>query len=85
MPKSRDSIGGPFVPLLKETLAAPAWRATSHGARSLYVALKLRNSDQTELRFYAGFVSFSITGSSPSAPGFVITRNILPLFLKFEL
>jgi hypothetical protein len=44
MPKSRDSIGGPFVPLLKETLAAPAWRATSHGARSLYVALKLRYS-----------------------------------------
>lgn len=31
-----------FVPLLKETLAAPAWRAMSHGARSLYVALKAR-------------------------------------------
>jgi hypothetical protein len=34
----------PFVPLLKETLASPAWRAMSHGARSLYVALKLRYS-----------------------------------------
>ena len=34
----------PFVPLLKETLATPAWRAMSHGARSLYVALKLRYS-----------------------------------------
>jgi hypothetical protein len=33
---------GPFVPLLKETLASPAWRAMSHGARSLYVALKAR-------------------------------------------
>jgi hypothetical protein len=44
MPKSKDSIGGPFVPLLKETLATPAWRAMSHGARSLYVALKLRYS-----------------------------------------
>ena len=32
----------PFVPLLKETLDAPAWKAMSHGARSLYVALKLR-------------------------------------------
>jgi hypothetical protein len=30
----------PFVPLLKETLDAPAWKALSHGARSLYVALK---------------------------------------------
>jgi hypothetical protein len=34
----------PFVPLLKETLASPAWRAMSHGARSLYIALKLRYS-----------------------------------------
>jgi hypothetical protein len=33
---------GPFVPLLKDTLDAPAWRAMSHGARSLYVALKRR-------------------------------------------
>jgi hypothetical protein len=32
----------PFVPLIKKTLDAPAWRATSHGARSLYVALKRR-------------------------------------------
>ena len=32
----------PFVPLLKETLDAPAWRAMSHGARSLYTALKRR-------------------------------------------
>jgi hypothetical protein len=32
----------PFVPLLKETLDCPAWRAMSHGARSLYVALKRR-------------------------------------------
>jgi hypothetical protein len=32
-----------FVPLFKDTLATPAWRAMSHGARSLYVALKLRH------------------------------------------
>jgi hypothetical protein len=31
---------GPFVPLLKDTLGTDAWRATSHGARSLYVSLK---------------------------------------------
>jgi hypothetical protein len=34
----------PFVPLLKDTMATPAWRGMSHGARSLYVALKLRYS-----------------------------------------
>ena len=38
---------GPFVPLLKETLDSPGWRAMSHGARSLYVCLKRRyNSKQ---------------------------------------
>jgi hypothetical protein len=31
---------GPFVPLLKDTIGTDAWRATSHGARSLYVSLK---------------------------------------------
>jgi hypothetical protein len=30
----------PFVPLLKETMDAPAWKAMSHGARSLYASLK---------------------------------------------
>jgi len=32
----------PFVPLLSQTLDTSAWRAMSHGARSLYVALKRR-------------------------------------------
>src|SRR5690242_13763823 len=30
----------PFVPLLIGTLDAPAWKAMSHGARSLYVGLR---------------------------------------------
>jgi hypothetical protein len=34
----------PFLPLLNDTLDSPAWRAMSHGARSLYVALKRRYS-----------------------------------------
>jgi hypothetical protein len=42
--KDRGERLPPFVPLLKETMASPAWRATSHGARSLYVALKARYS-----------------------------------------
>jgi hypothetical protein len=32
----------PFVPLFINTLDTPAWRAMSHGARSLYAALKRR-------------------------------------------
>jgi hypothetical protein len=32
----------PFVPLLVATLDSPAWRAMSHGAKSLYVSLKRR-------------------------------------------
>jgi hypothetical protein len=34
----------PFVPLLVGTLDAPAWRAMSHGAQALYIALKRRYS-----------------------------------------
>jgi hypothetical protein len=43
MSKHRDKFRMPdFVPLYKATMKTPAWRATSHGARSLYVALKAR-------------------------------------------
>jgi hypothetical protein len=34
----------PFVPLLINTLDAPAWHATSHGAKVLYIALRRRYS-----------------------------------------
>src|SRR5260221_8446144 len=34
----------PFVPLLRETLASPAWRAMSPYARLVYIALKARYS-----------------------------------------
>src|SRR4051794_18858123 len=36
----------PFVPLHISTLKSPAWRAMSHGARSLYTALKTRYSQK---------------------------------------
>jgi hypothetical protein len=42
---SRKQGGGKlpdFVPLFKSTMKTPAWRAMSHGAKSLYVALKCR-------------------------------------------
>jgi hypothetical protein len=37
----------PFVPLLKETLDAPAWKALSHGAARLYTSLKRRYNIKT--------------------------------------
>lgn len=36
----------PFVPLLKDTMDSPAWRAMSHGAQALYIALKRRYNMQ---------------------------------------
>ena len=32
----------PFVPLLIASLDSPAWKATSHGAKALYVSLRRR-------------------------------------------
>lgn len=34
----------PFVMITNQVLDSPAWRAMSHGARSLYLALKRRYS-----------------------------------------
>jgi hypothetical protein len=41
---STQQIDGFFVPLLIATLDAPAWRAMSHGAQMLYIALKRRHN-----------------------------------------
>ena len=46
MSKGRDSGYRlpPFVPMLKSTMATPAWQKMSHGAQALYIALKNRLS-----------------------------------------
>jgi hypothetical protein len=41
-----------FVPLIKSTLKTPAWRAMSHGARSLYVSLKARYNTRLQNGVY---------------------------------
>jgi hypothetical protein len=41
-PRKKGRISGPFVPMIKATMKESAWIALSHGARSLYVALKSR-------------------------------------------
>jgi hypothetical protein len=40
--KDKGRIGGPFVPLLKETLNCAAWKAMEPSSRLLYIALKGR-------------------------------------------
>ena len=65
----------PFVPVLKDTMKTAAWKALSHGARSLYVTLKGRyninamprkslGSTAHAATSCAGFASCSITASS---------------------
>ena len=54
--KTRNKIDGLFVPLLLATIDSPAWRAMSHGARSLYVALK-RRCNQNDDVFLSGRVA----------------------------
>lgn len=43
--KSKRGRLPPFVPLLVATMDSSAWRATSHGARLLYISLKKRASN----------------------------------------
>jgi hypothetical protein len=43
--KDKGRIEGPFVALLKETMASPAWRTMSPVGRLLYIALKARYSN----------------------------------------
>jgi hypothetical protein len=59
----------PFVPLLKDTLNSPAWRAMSHGARSLYIALKCnynRNAHNNGRIYLANRRAAKEIGSSPN-------------------
>lgn len=42
----------PFVPLYKHMIGHPAWHALSHGARSLYTALKSRYNTNQERAVY---------------------------------
>jgi hypothetical protein len=50
--KPRTKKLAPFVPLTKDTMKTPAWKATSHGARSLYAALKGRYNNKLQNSVY---------------------------------
>jgi hypothetical protein len=40
--KDKGRIEGPFVPMLIDTMASPAWKAMSPYARVVYIALRSR-------------------------------------------
>jgi hypothetical protein len=46
--KYKGRIDGPFIALMKNTIKTEAWKALSHGARSLYMALRSRYNLKTE-------------------------------------
>ena len=50
--KYKGRIEGPFIALLKDTIKTEAWKALSHGARSLYIALRSRYNLKTENAVY---------------------------------
>jgi len=50
--RNKGRISGPFVPMLKDTMKTGAWKALSHGARSLYVALRSRYNLTTQNAVY---------------------------------
>jgi hypothetical protein len=50
-PRNKGRLG-PFVPLLKDTMKTEAWKALSHGARSLYVALRARYNSRLQNAVY---------------------------------
>jgi hypothetical protein len=52
MSKTKGRKLPPFVPLIKDTIKTEAWRALSHGARSLYVVLKSRFSNMRQNSVY---------------------------------
>jgi hypothetical protein len=50
--KFKGRLEGPFVALLKDTIKTEAWKALSHGARSLYVSLRSRYNLTTQNAVY---------------------------------
>ena len=59
-------IDGQFVPLLHATLDCPAWKVASHGARSLYVALKRRHPRERNTAFISYRTAQKELTASPS-------------------
>jgi hypothetical protein len=68
-----------FVPLLKDTVKTAAWKALSHGARSLYVALRGRYNLTTQNAVYV-----STRDAEEELGQYSTRRNIMRWFRELQ-
>jgi len=76
----KKNLPGPFVPLIKATMATPAWRAMSFGARLLYAELRgrLRNDSKDNGKRWAS------CRNAAKALGTNSTRSVVRWFAENE-
>jgi hypothetical protein len=61
----------PFIPIFKDTIKTEAWKALSHGARSLYAVLKGRYNNKLQNFVFGAEIAMAQAPRSPlkqSAP-----------------
>ena len=69
----------PFVPVLKDTMKTAAWKALSHGARSLYVTLKGRYNIKLHNAVYV-----STRDAEEELGQYSIRRNVMRWFRELQ-
>ena len=69
----------PFVPLLKDTVKTAAWKALSHGARSLYVTLKGRYNNRLQNAVYV-----STRDAEEELGQYSTRRNVMRWFRELQ-
>lgn len=69
----------PFVPLLKDTIKTEAWKALSHGARSLYAVLKGRYNINLQ-----NAVWVSTRDAEEELGQYSTSRNVMRWFRKLQ-
>jgi hypothetical protein len=69
----------PFVPVLKDTVKTPAWKALSHGARSLYVTLKAKYNNKLQNAVYV-----STRDAEEELGQYSTRRNVMRWFRELQ-
>jgi hypothetical protein len=69
----------PFVPVLKDTMKTAAWKALSHGARSLYVTLKGRYNIRLQNAVYV-----STRDAEEELGQYSTRRNVMRWFRELQ-
>jgi hypothetical protein len=69
----------PFVPVLKDTVKTAAWKALSHGARSLYVTLKAKYNNKLQNAVYV-----STRDAEEELGQYSTRRNVMRWFRELQ-